>query len=79
MTRYYNYITKVEILPKQLKTPFLGNKMDTNNMAIVIGPNIVANNTTNVSDYSLILTEMEMTQRLVEMLIINVNDVFEGQ
>ena len=53
--------------------------MDTNNMAIVIGPNIVANNTTNVSDYSLILTEMEMTQRLVEMLIIHVNDIFEGQ
>ena len=52
--------------------------MDTNNMAIVIGPNIVANNTTNVSDYSLILTEMEMTQRLVEMLIIHVNDVFEN-
>ena len=70
---------KKRYYPNNSKNPFLDNKMDTNNMAIVIGPNIVANNTTNVSDYSLILTEMEMTQRLVEMLIIHVNGVFEGQ
>ena len=52
------------------------NKMDANNMAIVIGPNIVQSNV-NYSDYSVILTEMELAQRLVEMLIINVNEVFE--
>ena len=52
------------------------NKMDANNMAIVIGPNIVQSND-NYSDYSVILTEMELAQRLVEMLIINVNEVFE--
>ena len=46
-------------------------------MAIVIGPNIVQSDTAGALDYSVILTEMEMTQRLVEMLIINVNEVFE--
>ena len=55
---------------------FIGNKMDTNNMAIVIGPNIVVKNS-NTSDYSVILTEMEMTQRLVEMLILHVFAVFD--
>ena len=50
--------------------------MDTNNMAIVIGPNIVVNNTAGITDYSLILTEMEMTQRMVEMLIVHVSEVF---
>ena len=50
--------------------------MDTNNMAIVIGPNIVVKNS-NTSDYSVILTEMEMTQRLVEMLILHVFAVFD--
>ena len=58
---------------------FLENKMDSNNMAIVIGPNIVVNNTAGISDYSIVLTEMEMTQRLVEMLIVHVDEVFEGK
>ena len=48
-------------------------------MAIVIGPNIVVNNTAGISDYSIVLTEMEMTQRLVEMLIVHVDEVFEGK
>ena len=51
--------------------------MDTNNMAIVMGPNIVVNNPDKSTDYSIVLTEMEMTQRLVEMLIIHVKEVFE--
>jgi len=55
------------------------NKMDTNNMAIVMGPNIVVNNPDKSTDYSIVLTEMEMTQRLVEMLIIHVKEVFEEQ
>ena len=55
---------------------FIANKMDTNNMAIVIGPNIVVNSTAGISDYSLVLTEMEMTQRMVEMLIVHVSEVF---
>ena len=46
-------------------------------MAIVIGPNIVHTNTNSVSDYSEIMAEMEITQRLVEILILNVNEVFE--
>ena len=46
--------------------------MDANNMAIVIGPNIV------YSDYTgEIMVEMEMAQRLVQILILNVNDIFE--
>ena len=53
--------------------------MDTNNMAIVIGPNIVVNNPDQSTDYSIVLTEMEMTQRLVEMLIIHVGEVFEDK
>ena len=57
----------------------LANKMDTNNMAIVIGPNIVVNNPDQSTDYSIVLTEMEMTQRLVEMLIIHVGEVFEDK
>ena len=49
------------------------------NMAIVMGPNIVVNNPDKSTDYSIVLTEMEMTQRLVEMLIIHVKEVFEEQ
>ena len=49
--------------------------MDSNNMAIVIGPNIVESN--DGSDYGEILAETELGQRLVELLIINVNEVFE--
>lgn len=48
-------------------------------MAIVIGPNIVVNNPDQSTDYSIVLTEMEMTQRLVEMLIIHVGEVFEDK
>lgn len=49
--------------------------MDASNMAIVIGPNIVHH--AAAGDYGEILAEMEMGQRLVEMLIIYVNEVFE--
>ena len=49
--------------------------MDASNMAIVIGPNIVESNKSN--DYGEILTETELAQRLVELLIINVKEVFE--
>ena len=57
----------------------LANKMDTNNMAIVIGPNIVVNNPDKSTDYSIVLTEMEMTQRMGEMMIIHVSEVFEDK
>ena len=46
-------------------------------MAIVIGPNIVYSDMTGAGDYNVLLAEMEMTQRLVEMLIIHVNEVFD--
>ena len=54
----------------------LENKMDTNNVAIVLAPNLVSSPSYDAEDYSQILTEMEITNRLVELLIINVNDVF---
>ena len=46
-------------------------------MAIVIGPNIVYSDINGGGDYNVLLAEMEMTQRLVEMLIIHVNEVFD--
>jgi len=52
------------------------NKMDTNNVAIVLAPNLVSSPSYDADDYSQILTEMEITNRLVELLIINVNEVF---
>ena len=55
--------------------PFAGNLMDASNMAIVIGPNIAQNSKS--SDYSEILAETELAQRLVEVLIVHVNEVFE--
>ena len=54
----------------------LENKMDTNNVAIVLAPNLVSSPSYDADDYSRILTEMETTNRLVELLIINVNEVF---
>ena len=51
--------------------------MDANNMAVVITPNIVYINESN--DHATILGETELAQRLVEMLIINVNEAFELQ
>ena len=54
----------------------LENKMDTNNVAIVLAPNLVSSPSYDADDYSQILTEMEITNRLVELLIINVNEVF---
>ena len=54
----------------------LENKMDTNNVAIVLAPNLVSSPSYDAEDYSQILTEMEITNRLVELLIINVNEVF---
>ena len=54
----------------------LENKMDTNNVAIVLAPNLVSSPSYDADDYSRILTEMETTNRLVEHLIINVNEVF---
>ena len=50
--------------------------MDTNNVAIVLAPNLVSSPSYDADDYSQILTEMEITNRLVELLIINVNEVF---
>ena len=55
---------------------FLENKMDANNVAIVLAPNLVSSPSYDADDYSQILTEMEITNRLVELLIINVNEVF---
>jgi hypothetical protein len=54
---------------------FQGNLLDLNNMTIVIGTNIVQSK--KGSNYGEILAETEFSQRLVEMLIINVNEVFE--
>ena len=50
--------------------------MDASNMAIVIGPNIAQNSNSN--DHSVILAETELAQRLVEVLILHVNEVFES-
>ena len=52
------------------------NKMDTNNIAIVLAPNLVVNAPCKADDYSQILTEMEITNRLVELLITYVDDIF---
>ena len=52
----------------------LGNLMDSSNMAIVIGPNIAQHSNSN--DYCEILAETELAQRLVEVLITHVKDVF---
>ena len=54
---------------------FTGNLMDASNMAIVIGPNIAQDSES--TDYSEILAETELAQRLVEVLIVHVNEVFE--
>ena len=55
----------------------LGNLMDSSNMAIVIGPNIAQHSNSN--DYCEILAETELAQRLVEVLIMHVKDVFVSQ
>ena len=54
-----------------------GNKMDYRNMSIVIGPNI-SPSSEQYSNHAELLAETEMAQRLVEILIIFVNDVFEN-
>ena len=56
---------------------FKENKMDANNLAIVFAPNVVDNDTAGCTDYSEILTEMEMNQRLVEKLIIYSTEIFK--
>ena len=56
---------------------FTENKMDANNLAIVFSPNIVDNETAGCTDYSEILTEMEMNQRLVEKLIMYSTEIFK--
>ena len=51
--------------------------MDYRNMSIVIGPNISPSSEL-YSNHAELLAETEMAQRLVEILIIFVNDVFEN-
>ena len=51
--------------------------MDYRNMSIVIGPNI-SPSSEQYSNHAELLAETEMAQRLVEILIIFVNDVFEN-
>ena len=52
-----------------------GNRMDARNVAIVIAPNIVYNDTKGRQPQR-ILMEMEWTNQLVEKLILHAQDIF---
>ena len=52
------------------------NRMDIHNLAIVFSPNIVFNSPTS-SGPALMLMHMEWNNRLVEILLLNADIIFE--
>ena len=67
--------TSLSILP-----PFFlpENKMDVHNMATVFSPNLVHSETPSSRRPESIMFEMEWNNRLIEKLILHVNEIFEN-
>ena len=53
------------------------NRMDVNNVAIVIGPNFVRSDKETCTNPENILMEMEWTNLVVEKLIVHVHEIFK--
>ena len=54
------------------------NKMDVHNMATVFSPNLVHSDTLSSRRPESIMYEMEWNNRLIEKLILHVNEIFEN-
>ena len=54
------------------------NKMDVHNMATVFSPNLVHSETPSSRRPESIMYEMEWNNRLIEKLILHVNEIFEN-
>ena len=60
-------------------TVFQENKMDAYNLAIVMAPVLLQTSDMEERRFSIMVLEMERNVRLIEKLILYVNDIFKTQ